>query len=249
MRRVLLSSLALGVLAGAACAIQALPRPPRPASASVSASATLNPARAADRRLLAYGEAHPECRMWTNWEKLCSRAGPGGSVQCTVDPDRRVTPATPFCAAGGNAPPSPRPRSEQASAERFCRRHASARSSNSAGRGAPTRLCAQQEPERPFNGRRIAALMQPGCEGLADAETGRPFCRRGGDAAAGIPDCGVLAAQGYEHSRWLQCSRWSGESSCRAYPIMREQLSGSATAFGALDPNFAPVHGLFCENR
>ena len=41
----------------------------------------------ADRALQAFDKNHPECAVWSNWRKLCSRIGPGGSNYCRTDPD------------------------------------------------------------------------------------------------------------------------------------------------------------------
>jgi len=52
----------------------------------------------ADRALQAFDKNHPECALWSNWRKLCSRIGPGGSTYCRTDPDHPASPSAPFCA-------------------------------------------------------------------------------------------------------------------------------------------------------
>jgi len=103
MRERLLSCLALGLLAGAACAGLA-----QPGSDRAHPSATgLDPSRRADRALQAFDAAHPQCQLWTNWQKMCSRTGPDGATVCVTDPDRPVRPSEPFCTAGTEAEASP----------------------------------------------------------------------------------------------------------------------------------------------
>lgn len=52
----------------------------------------------ADDALMAYQDAHPNCQLWTNWQKMCSRMGGHGEIVCVIDTVRRVRPSTPFCA-------------------------------------------------------------------------------------------------------------------------------------------------------
>lgn len=247
MRRTLSPSMALGLLVGAACVAATSSERLDHARANAPASAALNPARPADRQMLAYGEANPECRMWTNWQKLCSRTGPGGAVHCDIDRARRVAPSLPFCAASrSETPASVANDAERELRERFCVSH---RMVEDLVRHRLVRVCTRHDPRRPFNGRRVAALLHPGCDGLSDAETGQPFCARGGGAAAGLPDCAALAARGYQHGRLLQCRRWSGDPSCHAFPVRGAPDTGEDAMVIPRDPNRAGVHGLFCENR
>lgn len=251
MRKILSLWMALCLLLGAAGVAATSSGRPGHARANAPAAGPLNPARPADRRMLAYGEAHPECRLWTNWEKLCSRTGPGGAVHCNIDPGRRVTPSAPFCTRHApRAQPNPLAAAERASRLRFCLRPRRVVDGSDGGSGTLTRICGRYEPGRPFNGRRAAALMRPGCDGLSDAETGRPVCVRGGDPAQHVLDCGSFAARHRQSDRLLVCGRWSGPASCHASPVheWRPPEEGDVT-FGAPNPNVAPVHGLFCENR
>lgn len=250
MRRVLIFASALALLPVAACIDAAASSAPESTGSNRAASSALDPATAADRQMLAYGEANPECRMWTNWQKLCSRTGPGGAVHCNVDPGRRVTPSRPFCARRARVEPRFAPAvAERASAERFCLSHQTIQDPLSPDQERRIRVCTRHDPERPFNGRRAAALMRPGCEGLSDAETGRPVCVRGGDPAQHVPDCGSFAARHRQSNRLLVCGRWSGPTSCHASPVHEWRAPQEEdVTFGAPDPNRGAVHGLFCEN-
>lgn len=247
MRRVLVFAVASALVPIAACVAAAVSSGSERSGSNSAASATLNPARPADRQMRAYGEVNPDCRMWTNWEKLCSRTGANGTIVCGIDPGRRVTPSDPFCAASRSATPAASlPETERVSSERFCRAH---RTTEDLSRGTLSRVCTRHDPRRPFNGRRVAALLHRDCDGLSDAATGRPFCVRGGNAAAGLPDCEALAARGYQHPRLLHCSRWSGDASCRAFPIRPQPDLGPDAFVIPQDPNRNGVHGLVCENR
>ncbi len=53
----------------------------------------------ADRALAAFDKANPQCQLWTNWQKMCSRANPDGQTLCARDPAKPVEPSKPFCVA------------------------------------------------------------------------------------------------------------------------------------------------------
>ena len=248
MRNLLIFMSMSALLPATLCIAAAAWSAPERPGANRPAAGALNPARAADRQLRAYGEANPQCRMWSNWEKLCSRTGPEGAVQCFIDPGRRVSPSRPFCAVArwegrADVPPA----SERVSRERFC---LSRETIEARGQHLRIRVCTRHDPDRPFNGRRVAALLHPGCDGLSDAETGRPYCVRGGNAAAGLPDCASLASRRVRHDRLLVCGRWSGPALCAASPVREWRPPGPEDiTFGTPDPNRTAVHGLFCQNR
>lgn len=52
----------------------------------------------ADRALQAFDKNHPECALWSDWRKLCSRIGPDGATYCRIDPEHPASPSAPFCA-------------------------------------------------------------------------------------------------------------------------------------------------------
>jgi hypothetical protein len=119
MRILLPFGIGLAIAAGA-CVAATRSGDTRQAPTPAEAAASLDPSKGPDRQMLDFGEAHPECRMWTNWEKLCSRTGPAGSVQCNVDPDQRVEPSTPFCASNPLALRPGIDPQQLSSSERFC---------------------------------------------------------------------------------------------------------------------------------
>jgi hypothetical protein len=241
MRKTLLASLALGLMVGAA-GIAMTSSSLRRASGNQSASRPLNPAHVADRQMIAFGEAHPGCPLWTNWEKLCSRTGPEGGVHCQIDPGRRVRPSRPFCARSEGSS-NMWPTAQRVSIDRYCLTHGIIPDPLEPGRSIL--VCARWDPHRPFNGRRVAALLQPGCGGLSVAESGRQIC--GDHASAGrLPECASLAAAGYEHPRLLECTRWTGNHHCHAFPIRGAPDSGEAISIPR-DADTTNVHGLYFE--
>jgi hypothetical protein len=53
----------------------------------------------ADVALAAFDTDNPDCQLWTNWQKMCSRTGDGGATYCTKNADLKARPSVPFCAA------------------------------------------------------------------------------------------------------------------------------------------------------
>ena len=113
----------------------------------------------ADSDLQAFDRNNPECQLWTNWQKMCSRTGNEGKTLCTGS-SIKVRPSAPFCAARaetGNVGLA-RPFSQQqlASYLRFCGSKTGELSSD----GVP--LC-NWMTQRPFNGLRPVELAHPWC--------------------------------------------------------------------------------------
>lgn len=51
----------------------------------------------ADAALAAFDKDNPDCQLWTNWQKMCSRMGGSGETLCAIDTQRRVAPSAAFC--------------------------------------------------------------------------------------------------------------------------------------------------------
>ena len=191
-------------------------------------------------------EQHPECPLWTNWEKLCSRTWIGGAIHCNRDPGRPVAPSTPFCARP-TTEIATWPASERGSYNRFCSNPLGRLDGELAIDDQSGPRCNRWRSQRPFNGRRISALRHPGCEFWREVGSGRPICSEGNNAGAEVPHCSALAAINYEHSRELVCGEWIGPSSCRAYPVESGDRGDDFVVFDD-DPNSRGVHGIYCEN-
>lgn len=54
---------------------------------------------AADTALAQFDHDNPDCQLWSNWQKMCSRTGEGGKTLCNRDRRIEARPSTPFCAA------------------------------------------------------------------------------------------------------------------------------------------------------
>jgi hypothetical protein len=131
------------------------------------------PRTAADAELAQFDRAHPECQLWTNWQKMCSRTGPSGATLCRATAQSKVRPSAPFCTAkedGGYR----RPNEDDGvralrSSLRFC----------SYPNGKPSGLAAQVEaceflPTRPFGGHDLRDQVHPWCDTWKEAGRVRP---------------------------------------------------------------------------
>ncbi|MFC4291120.1 hypothetical protein ACFOWX_01695 [Sphingorhabdus arenilitoris] len=54
---------------------------------------------AADAALAAFDKDNPTCQLWTNWQKMCSRANPDARSLCVTQKHNSVAPSAPFCVA------------------------------------------------------------------------------------------------------------------------------------------------------
>lgn len=106
----------------------------------------------ADADLHAFGSAHPNCEVWSNWQKTCSRLG--SEVSCVEDRARPVRPSAAFCAGGYDSASQ----AEITSQFRYCRVTERLRIGE-----REISVCALFDSGRPFNGRRLAARFSPAC--------------------------------------------------------------------------------------
>jgi hypothetical protein len=247
MRRVLVGLLFLGVAAQSSCSYRPVHSGPGEARSEDHAP-RYSSQREADADLERFGRANPQCPLWTNWQKLCSRTGPGGSIHCNVDPGRRVEPSEPFCARGMLSHPRTQSLEQRRSGNRFCRERAPLHGISSAGPVPDIEVCTRYDPTRPFNGRRIAALLHPSCDRWSDSVSHRPVCTMGGSYRGGIPDCVELARRGYEHPQTLVCSAPEANlcprTSGRSGPEDEERIFIDD---GIPVPDGRTVHGVQCE--
>lgn len=155
----------IGVLSLSAC-VQDGPLDEGPGSAGMSRAgdATLDIFYAsqeeADADLARFDRENPQCQLWTNWQRTCSRTGPDGATFChntSVD----VEASQVFCAADGidgylliNQLQTAR---EKASFNRFC-------SEFDIDYVSGERTCVVWQSGRPFNGLRLAEVEHPWCE-------------------------------------------------------------------------------------
>lgn len=221
----------------------------------VSWAGSGGPEAGGDAQLAAFDRANPQCQLWTNWQKMCSRTGPGGETICVVDPARRVRPSEPFC-SGFSDSPRVRPRAadlsarQAASINRFC----SPARASTGPTGAPNEECGLS-PARPFNGYRLAARLHPWCGQWSDALTGAPVCNM--DGAGGLPSCRALARRGFRNRNGFSCSApripdwcaWpAGLGAGYAGDPSNRTTNENVILTGERQEGF-PVRGVYCRRR
>jgi hypothetical protein len=200
----------------------------------------------ADEQMRQFGERHPSCQMWSNWEKLCSRLGRQGRTRCVQDLAAKAEPSAPFCAAGEGASPEGQPQSERVSSERYCTRRSQLRAYP--GPAPVTEICTSHSPSRPFNGRRLASLDYALCDAWVDRGSNRTVCTRAGNDIDGVPSCGGLARSGYQHPGPLVCAAWSAPKPCsRLEPTKSDASPEAITIPDLVRADSVPVWGVHCS--
>jgi len=237
MRRTLLPSLMVGILIGVA-GVAMTSASPRMRPSVVLAPGRLNPGIPSDAQLYAFGRAHPTCQLWTNWQKMCSRTGPNGTVLCVSDPDRPVAPSRPFCARPSQGDLTG---TDAVSHDRFC---ASRSAENPRTRPGD---CRRYRRDRPFNGFHLAARRSPLCRRWVDADTRRTICSEEG---AGFGSCATVAATQVTAAP-LACDETTQPAACQpsAEGIVRHSSSGIVASDLHMMLDWHPVNGLYCEGR
>jgi hypothetical protein len=156
----------------------------------------------ADTALAAFDQANPDCQLWTNWQKMCSRTGDGGATICALDPAFTVEPSIPFCAEVS---------SKTRASFRLSKLFGTEVTSQSRSRG---RYCQMKGPilncrmERPFNGAHLTARRHAVCETWAEsrAPAFRSVCSE--VAITGkIPSCSSSALKKFKSTSALYCSK------------------------------------------
>jgi len=197
----------------------------------------------ADAQLAAFDRAHPQCQLWTNWQKMCSRSGPNGETVCVTDPDRPVAPSEPFCTAPQSAGRSPSS-AQVRSFARFCR------ADPLSPPESPFHLC-QGGDDRPFNGTRVAARLHPWCDLWADDQSNL-VCQSGALDIGNVPRCDtVMHAPAAPRSK-LYCVKRNVPGWCR-----QAQLLGNGPEYPFKGPFAMPgnvirnptVVGAYCAAR
>ena len=198
----------------------------------------------------AFDRAHPQCELWTDWQKMCSRTGPGGSTWCATDPGRRVEASAPFCITRegeDRARPTLQTltREQSASLHRFCRPELAIR--------GPTGIKGEEcgfDPSRPFNGYRLAARLHPWCTQWNEAVTKKPVCATEGGGK--LPDCAELGQAGFENETGFYCARralpdWCTEAGGLGIEVHYEG-PGDILPVGERQEAFT-VRGMYCSRR
>lgn len=188
----------------------------------------------ADESLARFDREHPQCQLWTNWQKMCSRTGGGSTTHCSIDTAHPVAPSRPFCARPGVGD---MPDYEARSHNRFC-----ADAAGTSG-STETKRCRFHQHDRPFNGYRLAALRSPVCRRWVDAGTRATICTEG---VSGPRSCEVVAD--YPGNRPLACGQLVARPPCQLHPagIVQYIESETMTSDLMLMPAMVAVNGLSC---
>ena len=116
----------------------------------------------ADADLAKFDRDNPGCELWTNWQRMCSRLG--GETHCIKDAAHIVRPSKAFCVGHWDG----LDRQSIASQFRFCRKRGEIYYS---AKRLP--VCEEYVAERPFDGRRLATRVSPGCAEWRQEITGQ----------------------------------------------------------------------------
>ena len=216
-----------------------------PISASVPATngwthPTYDPTSHADRKLQQFDRSHPDCDLWTDWHKLCSRMGENGETTCRTDPYHRAKPSAPFCADYETARPDTL--AEAQSRSRFCVKF---------GRGQPeppgAHYCGRYRSERPFNGVNIENLRTPEC---LEWGTYSVPCTENKQNGGALPLCSSANLRKAPPTVAYACVKWAPTGYCR-HPVggrEPERLSGGLSLLMPPPPQtIQPVWGVYCH--
>lgn len=211
---------------------------------SVAALGTAT-AQSQEDQMQRFGRTHPQCQQWTDWQRLCSRTGPGGSVACRRDLEVRVKPSAPFCVAGAwrdvpwHVADTP---AEQKSRMRFC---AAPDSEDFGTKKIP--ICREYNPRRPFNGSKLATIYDERCQVVRMISREADVCRS--DGKSGAPSC-RQALRDYRAARPLYCAQWKPVDACGA-PVLSAPaptLSGGLVVAPNRLLSGTPVWGPYCAS-
>jgi hypothetical protein len=199
----------------------------------------------ADRALLTFREHNPDCALWSDWQRLCSRMGPSGSVTCKTDPFRKVARSAPFCVSGR---PKIGSQAEVASRDRFCvGRDPNVPKSPFGG------TCAVWANNRPFSGRAIAHYLHPACEiwGYESALKG-DLCTTG-TPRPNLPSCSSPKMKSFRTTEILACTKWQPWTPCKL-PVggtlarAKPREDEIAISVRTVPNNQTPTVGVLCAD-
>jgi hypothetical protein len=207
---------------------------------------------AADAQLAAFDKSEPECQLWTNWQKMCSRTGPDGETICEVDEARPVAPSAPFCVGRTGTSPgvllSALSPDQQLSARRFCD---PAPPEGAEATGATADWCPYAK-NRPFNGYRLQPRLHAWCNAWSDKSTLEPICSMPG-ANGNTPDCSVQSQRGTNSEGGLFCSKPQVPQWCDWVEGLQggPPSAGSSAEYMPIGVRLEgyPVNGIYCRRR
>lgn len=207
----------------------------------------------ADRALKEFAEEHPNCPLWTNWHKLCSRTGPDGTAYCRLDRVHHASASTPFCAAMNGQLETNHADYNEKSQYQSSIRFSKIRSVKEIifeGNSSKSHIrnIRSWSADRPFNGRSFWQYEDPGCEiwWYPDPDLGPVTCST--NPHAGMPQCKDTKINDLSFSaEHPSCISWKEDSWCaKTEAKLRHELPKDRT--GERAPIFSSSANEIVQN-
>lgn len=226
----------------------------------------------ADRALEAFDKTHPQCALWTDWHKLCSRTGLGGSTYCRLDREHPAKPSAPFCGLGDGAPNNIQATLEVKSRNRFSylvnRKYDCFKT---VGETCQKIFDRHWRKDRPFGGGFLNQMEHPSCAvwetytentGIRGEDGLREYCAE--DGRKSMPSCRSRKFSKRMQSAPYVCKEFRERNLCSAFNgkkkaddinqieglrgfnrnvVRHEELGLSITRYNVQG---RPVWGLYC---
>lgn len=198
-------------------------------------------------RLKEFGETNPKCAMWTDWQRLCSRTGSGGSTYCRKDETYKVSSSAPFCAVATAFIPDTA--DQKASRNRFCIKYKRIWANQEEKVPTGPLQCVEYRSPRPFSGERITQMLHPLCTSWGTGEPGKTICRS--SDSGNTPACTDEKILRLKSKSPFVCEAWSPTNICK------KLVGGRVPATPAPDgdyiyypqrTNTQPVWGTYCKD-
>jgi hypothetical protein len=173
-----------------------------------------------------FGTNHPQCKLWTNWEKICSRTGKNGAQLCYRDRGYSTKPSAPFCVVTQRRPEDGFAAQRQdtpamrTSRNRFCEKIGNGMFAENEAPGKMPN-CERYLEQRPFNGTRASAIQHPLCNKWSNPS-----------------------------SSWksmLYCMAWKANLPCKDLISLDLRISEKPEDMHRSDPLYSPVWGIYCN--
>ena len=188
----------------------------------------------ADADLARFDADNPDCQLWTNWQKMCSRTGGGGETWCGSDSETPARPSKPFCQIRrGISHRTPffdpleggellmESSASRESRNRFCAEYWSEADLPKSLRGYRVGFCKRFASQRPFNG-------------LGQGQASHPACGEWGRL---------------DGASLIYCKKFSSSGSCdkmsNSVPMPTSSESGLAIGRNPL-PESEAIWGIYC---
>lgn len=221
------------------------PRAPRLLAVAMLAFILSASSNTAEMSMIAFGEQHKSCQMWTNWQELCSRTGQQGVSRCTSEVNHRIKPSEPFCVTTGQAPAERMTKKAVNSMMRYCDKRATSGGDR----------CLHWDDDRPFSGRQLASRRHPWCDSWSDEKTWKPICSEKGQF--GLSRCDTKSLASFKASGTLYCSHRSVDTDRQEWCDIPQgwgqgpdfPKNDVSSFVEVLTKSSTPAVGLYCSRR